>query len=171
MMSRISLFGFLALVAFPTACSHPGASSRLADADPPVAKVEPFAVIYHRDSVTDDYHWLEDPDDPKVIAYLEAENAYTQAVMAPRQPLQEVLYRELSERVSKDELVLVRQEGDYFYYYRWEEGKGYPVYARKRGSIEAEEETLLDVNRLSLRVHSRSRRYRQVDFRASHSQS
>jgi oligopeptidase B len=114
-----------------------------------VARIEPFEVTYHGDLRTDNYHWLEDPDDPEVIAYLEAENAYTQAVMAHTQPLQEVLYRELSERVSKDEVIAPRREGDYFYYYRWEEGKGYPVYARKRGSLEAEEETLLDVNLLA----------------------
>jgi len=114
-----------------------------------VAKVEPVKVTYHGDTQTDSYRWLEDPDDPEVIAYLEAENAYTQAVMAHTTPLQEALFQELSGRVSKDEVVLPRRQGDYFYYYRWEEGKGYPVYARRRGSMDAEEETLLDVNVLA----------------------
>jgi oligopeptidase B len=106
----------------------------------------------HGDTLIDPYAWLEDPEDPAVIVYLEAENAYAEAMMAHTEALQEKLFEEMSGRVQEDAPAVPWQEGDYFYYWGWEEGKegkGYPVYARKRGSMEAEEEVILDVNEIA----------------------
>lgn len=148
-MTRRRLAEYLAFSILPLACSQPVSRSRPEAPDPPAARVEPSEVTYPWDSRTDDYHWLEDPDDPAVIAYLEAENAYAAAMLAHTEPLQEVLFQEMSERVPEDAVAGLWRAGDFFVYYRMEEGKEYPIYARRRGSLEAEEEILLDVNVLA----------------------
>ena len=81
-----------------------------------------------------------------MIAYLEAENAYTDGVMGHTDKLQERLFREITGRIKKDDSTVPSRDGEYFHYIRYE-GKGeYPIYARKRGSLDAPEEILLDAN-------------------------
>ncbi len=97
----------------------------------------------------DDYAWLRDRSRPETLAYLEAENRYTEAVMAHTAPLREELYREMLGRIKETDLTVpYRYRGAYFYS-RTEQGKPYPIYCRKLGSLEAPEEILLDVNRLA----------------------
>ncbi len=113
-------------------------------ARPPVAGREPHEMTIHGDTRVDPYYWLNQREDPEVIAYLEAENAYTQAMMRGTEALQDSLYREIKGRVRQDDRsVPVRNDG-FFYYSRFEEGADYPLNARKRDSLDAPEQILLD---------------------------
>ena len=103
----------------------------------------------HGDRLVDDYHWLRNRDNPAVRAYLEAENAYAEAVLAPTKPLQEQLYQEMLSRIKQTDLSVPYREGEFWYYTRTEEGKQYPIHCRKRGMLNAGEEVLLDLNLLA----------------------
>jgi oligopeptidase B len=113
---------------------------------PPTAKVVPHTLEKHGHVRTDDYYWLNRRDDPEVIAYLEAENAYTEAVMAHTADLQEALFQEIKGRIVQTDSTAPYKRGDCFYYTRYEEGKEYPIHCRKRGTLDAPEQVMLDVN-------------------------
>ena len=116
---------------------------------PPTAKALPKTNTLHGDTRTDPYFWMREKSSPEVIDYLEAENAYTDAVLAPTEALQEMLYAEMKGRIQETDLSVPYKYGDYFYYSRTEEGKQYPVRCRKRGSLDAPEEVTLDLNALA----------------------
>ena len=116
---------------------------------PPVAKIVPHTTEVNGRTLTDNYFWLRDKKNPEVAAYLEAENAYTNAVMKPTEPLQKKLYEEMLSRVKETDVDVPYKEGGYFYYTRTEAGKQYPIYCRKKGSVSGAEEVLLDVNELA----------------------
>ena len=116
---------------------------------PPVAKKIPRETRIHGYTLTDDYFWLRDKTNPEVIAHLEAENAFTEAVMAPTKPLQETLYAEMLGRIQQTDLSVPARSGGYWYYSRTEEGKQYPLMCRRKGSMESSEEILLDPNALA----------------------
>lgn len=116
---------------------------------PPVAEKKPKALTIHGHTREDDYYWLREKENPEVIAYLEAENAYTEAMMAHTEPLQERLYQEMVGRIQETDETAPVPIGDYNYYSRTEEGEQYSIYCRKAGSLEAEEEVLLDLNALA----------------------
>ena len=116
---------------------------------PPVARAIPHTHTLHGDVRSDEYFWLRDRTNPEVIAYLEAENRHTDAVMEPTKALPERLYQEMLGRIKQtDESVPVRR-GPYYYYSRTVEGQQYPIFARKRGSLDAPEEILLDQNEMA----------------------
>src|SRR5512145_1875442 len=116
---------------------------------PPVAMKKPHTTQVHGLTLTDNYFWLREKSSPEVIKYLEAENAYTDAVMAPTKALQETLYKEMLGRIKQTDLSVPSRIGDYFYYSRTEEGKQYPYLCRRKGTMEAAEEILLDLNTLA----------------------
>jgi oligopeptidase B len=116
---------------------------------PPVARTDPHPMTIHGHTRTDPYYWLKERENPEVIAYLEAENAYTRAVMAPTQALQEQLFEEIKGRIQQTDTSVPYRENGYWYLTRFEEGKDYPVYVRKNGSLEAADEVLLDANVLA----------------------
>jgi len=116
---------------------------------PPMAAVRPHRFDEHGNVRIDQYYWLKERSNPEVIKYLEAENAYTKAVMAHTEALQERLYDELKGRVLQNDQSVPFREGNYFYYTRLVEGKNYPIYARKRGSLTAPEEIMIDANALA----------------------
>jgi len=116
---------------------------------PPVARKVPRVDVVHGDRRVDDHHWLRDKADPEVAAYLEAENAYTDAVMRPTGPFRERLYKEMLARIQETDLSVPYRDAGYFYYSRTEEGKQYPILCRKKGSLEAPEEVTLDLNALA----------------------
>ncbi len=124
-------------------------AANLASPQPPVAKRMPKVDVYHGDRREDDYFWLREKSNPEVAAYLEAENAYTNAVMAPTQALQEKLYQEMLSHIKQTDADVPYRYGDYFYYQRTEEGKQYRIYCRKHGSLDAPEEITLDLNALA----------------------
>lgn len=113
---------------------------------PPLAPARPQTRVFSGVPVDDPYAWLEDPTNPEVIAYLEAENAYREAVMAPTAALQETLYQEILGRIQQTDVSVPTQIDDWFYYSRTEEGQQYPLFARRRGTMDAPEEILLDLN-------------------------
>lgn len=115
----------------------------------PVAAQRPRLLEIHGDRRTDDYYWMRDRDDPAAIAYLEAENAYTQAQMQHTEALQKRLYDQMLGRIQETDLSVPYRYGDYFYYGRTEEGKAYSILCRKQGSLDAPEEILLDENALA----------------------
>lgn len=118
-------------------------------ASPPSAEIKPEELSVHGDVRVDNYYWLRERENPEVIAYLEAENDYAEKVMADTAELQETLFEEIKGRIKpNDESVPVLLNG-YYYYIRFTEGAEYPVYCRKEGSLEAEEEVILDVNQIA----------------------
>jgi oligopeptidase B len=125
------------------------AAAATLDPQPPVARKVPKVDVVHGDRRQDDYFWMRDKNDPAVAAYLEAENAYAAAVMRPTGALQESLYKEMLSHIKETDLSVPYREGGHFYYSRTEEGKQYPIYCRKQGSLEAPEEVILDVNALA----------------------
>jgi len=116
---------------------------------PPIAPRIPLTQTVHGHTLNDDYHWLRDRNDPKVIEYLQAENDYTKALMAHTNPLQEKLYQEMKGRIKETDLTVPVKIDDYYYYTRTFEGKQYRVHCRKRGSLDSTEEILLDQNELA----------------------
>ena len=116
---------------------------------PPVARKIPKTDVVHGERREDDYFWLRDKANPEVAAYLEAENAYTDAVMKPTEAFQEALYKEMLGAHQGDGRQVPYRKGGYLYYSRTEEGKQYPIYCRKQGSLDAPEEVMLDLNALA----------------------
>jgi oligopeptidase B len=116
---------------------------------PPVAEKLPQVLELHGDRRVDNYFWMRDIDDPKVIAYLEAENAYTKAMMQHTESLQTQLYDEMLSRIKETDLSVPYRKDNYYYYSRTEAGKAYRIYCRKKGSLDAPEEVLLDENELA----------------------
>jgi len=100
---------------------------------------------------TDEYYWLRDDTrkNPEMLAYLEAENAYTDAFMARLSPLKEQVYEEIVGRIKQDDSSVPYHERGYWYYTRYETGKDYPIHARRKGAMDAAEEVLLDVNTMA----------------------
>jgi len=116
---------------------------------PPVAARMPKAMTKFGDRRVDDYFWLRDKSEPAVIDYLKAENQYTAEVMKPLEAFRDTLYKEILSRIKEtDESVPYRRHG-YWYYQREIEGKQYPIYVRRKGTMDAPEEVLLDVNELA----------------------
>jgi oligopeptidase B len=115
---------------------------------PPVAKKIPHTTVVHETTLSDDYFWMRDKKNPEVIAYLEAENAYATAMMKGTEAFQESLYKEMLARIKQTDTNAPYRDGGYLYYTRTEEGKQYPTFARRKGSMSAPEEILLDLNEM-----------------------
>ncbi|HUG99132.1 MAG TPA: S9 family peptidase [Gammaproteobacteria bacterium] len=119
---------------------------------PPVAARKPHDVVApHGASRQDEYYWLRDDSrkDPDMLAYLNAENAYADAVMALLEGFEQKLYDELVGRIKQDDSSVPFKYKDYWYYTRFEEGKEYPIHARRKGGMDAPEEVMLDINQLA----------------------
>src|SRR5688572_32181522 len=114
----------------------------------PAARKSPTRLELHGEERIDEYFWLREKANPDVAAYLEAENAYTDAVMKPTEPLQRALYKEMLARIQETDLSVPYKEGAYWYYARTEEGKQYPILCRK-AAPDAPEEVILDENVLA----------------------
>ncbi len=115
----------------------------------PVAEKIPHELELHGDLRVDDYYWLRERSNPEVLEYLEAENAYASAMMAETEVLQGELFEELKNRLEPDESTVPARSDGYYYYKRHEGGLEYPIHCRKRGSVEAPEEIILDINRVA----------------------
>jgi oligopeptidase B len=116
---------------------------------PPVAKRIHSENHIHGGTLVDDYRWLREKSNPEVAAYLEAENAYTDAIMKPTEFLQKKLYDEMVSHIKETDVNVPYKEGDHFYYSRWVAGKQYPIFGRKRESLGAAEQITVDVNELA----------------------
>src|ERR1041385_6591164 len=116
---------------------------------PPMTEKKTKTTKIHSYSVIDDYFWLREKTNPEVIKHLEAENAYTDAVMKPTAALQDKLYKEMVGHIKETDRSVPYRWGDYFYYTRTEQGKQYPINCRQKGSLDAPEEIVLDQNELA----------------------
>ena len=136
------MIGLMGLVLLMSGCSDNKPSY-------PVAEKRPVKLERHGDVRVDEYFWLNERDNPDVIRYLEAENAYAEALLADTAGLRARLVEEMRARIKEDDATAPYRHGDYYYYRRYETGREYPIYARRKGSLEAAEEVLLDVNDLA----------------------
>jgi len=116
---------------------------------PPVARREPVEHVLHGDRRVDHYAWLRQKENPEIIAYLEAENAYTDAVLRPTEGFQERLYQEMLGRIQQTDLTVPYRLRGYLYFTRTEEGKQYPLHFRRLEGEGSSEELLLDLNQLA----------------------
>jgi oligopeptidase B len=116
---------------------------------PPLAEKQPKTITVHGDSRVDDYFWLREKSNPKVMTYLHAEDAYTDAVMKPTAALQDVLFKEMVGHIKEDDDTAPYRRGDYLYFTRTARGQQYPIYLRRKGALTAPEEVLLDLNALA----------------------
>ena len=124
----------------------------------PIARKIPYTITAHGQSRTDEYHWLRDEHwqkivagdldfkNPEILEYLQAECAYKDHQMADYQPVKEKLYGEILSRIKEDYQSWPVKKGEFFYYYREEQGKNYPILCRRRASMSAPETIYLDVN-------------------------
>src|SRR3954454_21138569 len=115
---------------------------------PPAAPVQDHRDTRHGATVIDPYFWLREKSNPEVVQYLEKENAYTAAMTAAIKPLEETLYKEMLGRIKQTDLDVPVRRGDYLYYVRTEEGKQYPIRCRRKGSMDAPEQVVLDPNEM-----------------------
>lgn len=141
----------LFLLAATVLMSASSVSVLAAPATPPDAARQPHVVKAPFGAErSDEYYWLRDDkrEKPEMLAYLQAENAYADAAMAPLKPLQEKLYGEIVGRIKQDDASVPYRQRGWWYYTRFETGKDYPIYARREGSMEAPEQILLNVNEL-----------------------
>jgi len=116
---------------------------------PPVAESIPHQMVMFGDTRIDPYYWLNMRDTQKVLDYLIAENIYTEAMMEPTIPLQEELFNEMKSRQKEDDVTVPVFLNGYYYYIRYEEGKEYPINCRKKGTLNAPEEIILDENEVA----------------------
>lgn len=114
----------------------------------PTVQVKPKEIVTHNHNRIDNYYWLNDPENPGVIAYLNEENEYLDKIMSPIKPLQEKLFDEMKGRIKEQDESVPVKDGEYFYYVKYVEGGEYPIYCRKKESHEADEEILLDGNEI-----------------------
>lgn len=116
---------------------------------PPLAAVKPKQLEKHGDVRTDNYYWLNERENPEVIDYLNKENAYYNAMTAGQKQFQKDLFEEMKGRIKEDDSSVPYFYNGYYYITRFEKGKDYPIYARKKGSLEAKEEILFDCNEMA----------------------
>jgi oligopeptidase B len=114
-----------------------------------MARKIPTELEKHGHLRVDDYYWLRDRDNPEVIAYLEAENERSDRIMAHTKPLEEKLFEEIKARIKQTDMSVPYKREGYFYYTRYEQGKEYPIFARRKGSLDDPEEIMLDANVLA----------------------
>ncbi len=147
---------FLGMFLLTWSCS----TKKTVEVEPPVAEKISKELVAHNDTRVDDYFWMrlsdeqknaENPDEQtnKVIDYLNAENAYKDKMLEHTVPFQESLFDEIVGRIKQDDESVPYKENGYFYYSRYEEGQEYPIYCRKKGNLDAEEEIILNVNILA----------------------
>jgi oligopeptidase B len=116
----------------------------------PIAKEIPKSLKKHKEVRIDNYFWLNDRENPEVIDYLNQENAYYESMTEHTKDLQKALYEEMKARIKEDDESVPYFYNGYFYITRFETGKDYPIYSRKKGSLAADEEILFDCNELSV---------------------
>src|SRR6267142_5038824 len=116
---------------------------------PPMAEKKPKTTNIHGETLVDDYFWLREKASPAVMDHLKAEDAYALTMMKHTEMLQAKLYAEMLSHIKQTDENVPYRQGDYFYYSRTFEGKQYPVYCRKKGSLDAKEKIVLDQNELA----------------------
>ncbi|MNK54614.1 Protease 2 [compost metagenome] len=119
------------------------------DISAPKAKIVPKTLKKHKESRIDNYFWLNDRENPEVIDYLNKENAYYESMTSHTQKLKDSLFEEMKGRIKEDDSSVPYFYNGYFYITRFETGQDYPIFARKKGSLSAEEEILFNCNEMA----------------------
>ena len=156
-MKKAVFFLLVPLLIAGTACNRNKPTTMT---KPPVAEKVPHKLVAHGDTRIDNYYWMrlsdaqknaKEPDEQtrKVLDYLHAENDYCEAMLAPVKDLRAKLYEEITGRLKPNDESVPYLDNGYYYYTRYEEGKEYPLYCRKKGSLEAPEEVILNANELA----------------------
>jgi len=119
---------------------------------PPLAAIKPYTVESPNGNRIDNYYWLRDDtrENPEMLAYLAAENAYKDAMLAHVKPFEDTLYGEIVARIKQDDSSVPYRKRGWWYYRRYETGREYPIYARRPESLQAPEQVMLDVNQLAV---------------------
>jgi oligopeptidase B len=143
---KINYLTFIS-IAMSIACNHQTSERVLPDVQPPVAAIKPYEITAKHGHVrTDNYYWLNDRENQEVLDYLNAENKYLDTMMAHTRDFQDILFKEMRSRIKEDDSSLPYKRDEYYYYTRFEEGGEYPIYCRKKGSLESPEEVIVDGN-------------------------
>ena len=116
---------------------------------PPKAKKIPHELTIHNNTRIDNYFWLRERENPEVIEYLKAENKYQDAMLKHTAKLQQKLFKEIVGRIKQSDMSAPYRDNGYYYYRRYEKGKEHPIYCRKKGNLDADEEVMLDVNEMA----------------------
>jgi oligopeptidase B len=141
----LSVFCILPITSKVVAQSNGGAGAP----QPPMAEKKPKTTNIHGTTLVDDYFWLREKTNPAVMTHLKAEDEYAQSTMKHTAALQEKLYNEMLSHIKQTDNEVPFRWGNYFYYTRTEEGKQYQIYCRKKGSLDAPEEIVIDENELA----------------------
>jgi oligopeptidase B len=136
-------------VIFAASCNKKDEQNMVENIPAPVAKKIPKTLEKHGDKRIDDYYWLNDRENPEVIDYLKQENAYYEKMTAHTKDFQKDLYEEMKGRIKEDDESVPYLYNGYYYITRYEKGKDYPIYSRKKGSLDAKEEILFNCNELA----------------------
>lgn len=147
-MKKITYFLF-GCVIFAPVYSQVNTNKMLDKLQPPVAKIVPKTLEKHGDKRIDNYYWLNERENPEVIDYLNQENEYYQKSTAHTKPFQDELFLEMKSRIKEDDSSVPYLYNGYYYITRFETGKDYPIYSRKKGSLEAKEEIMFDCNEMA----------------------
>ncbi len=142
-------FMFLVCMAAMILLGCKGSQKPAEDIMPPEAEKIPKELTIHGDTRIDNYFWINQRDNPKVIDYLKAENAYKDAVLKHTEKLQKKLYKEIVGRIKQTDVSVPYKRNGYYYYHKYEKGKEYPIYARNKETLDAEEEIMLNVSEMA----------------------
>lgn len=159
-MKNLTFWFMVLVVAFTLGCGHERTTVAEKDIQPPDPEEIPYELASHGTKRVDNYYWMKlseeqknapvkDEQTTKVLNYLEAENDYLKAMMEHTEPLQEKLYKEMVGRIKQDDESVPYLDNGYWYYTRFEKQKEYPIYCRRKGTLRAPEEILLNVNELA----------------------
>ena len=152
------LFTGLALTFLIAACGEEqpktektmsGMHKKVAQLEAPKAAQKPHELTEHGHTRIDKYYWLRERENPEVIAYLEAENKYQESVMEHLSKVQDELFEEIKGRIKEKDESVPQLDNGYWYYYRYDEGLEYPIWCRKKGTLDAPEEIMLNVNEMA----------------------
>ena len=140
----------VSFVCFIFAISYPQTKNlSMATPKAPIAKIIPKFLEKHNDKRTDNYFWMNDRENPEVIDYLNQENAYYNSMTEASKPFQIALFEEMKGRIKEDDESVPYLYNGYYYITRFEKDKGYPIYSRKKGTLDAKEEILFDCNEMA----------------------
>jgi oligopeptidase B len=147
--SALRLIVLIATVAASSIIGVAQSNSDTSNLQPPMTEKKSKTTKIHDYTTIDNYFWLREKTNPEVIAHLEAENVYTESMMKPTATLQDKLYKEMVGHIKETDVTVPYRWGAYFYYSRTEQGKQYPINCRKKGSLNAPEEVVLDQNEMA----------------------
>lgn len=147
-MKKTLVFSLVCII-FAGSITNTKAQSMSEKSTTPIAKTIPKKLIKHNDTRIDNYFWLNERENPAVIDYLNQENAYYETMTADTKTFQKELFEEMKGRIKEDDQSVPYLYNGYYYITRFEKGQDYPIYSRKKGSLEAKEEILFNCNELA----------------------